>query len=61
MSLGEIQQTVERTVQGTGIGLALCHRIVTAHGGRISLDQRAKQGAAFTIDLPADTVEVDSP
>lgn len=38
--------------KGTGVGLALCHRIVTAHGGSISLDTSGRQGACFLIDLP---------
>ncbi|MDD9904798.1 MAG: PAS domain S-box protein, partial [Rhodospirillaceae bacterium] len=39
---------------GTGIGLALCHRIVEAHGGTIVLESGADEGAAFAIRLPVD-------
>ena len=39
--------------KGTGVGLALCHRIVAAHGGKIALMTRAPDGARFVIDLPA--------
>lgn len=39
---------------GTGIGLALCHKIVTRLGGRIWLDGDAKHGSAFHFTLPDD-------
>ncbi len=44
--------TTKDAGKGTGIGLALCHRIIVAHGGSIELDQRVDAGASFVIDLP---------
>ncbi len=40
-------------VQGAGIGLALCRRIVLAHGGRIMVTRGEKLGGAcFAVTLP---------
>jgi two-component system nitrogen regulation sensor histidine kinase NtrY len=42
---------------GTGLGLALAREIAEAHGGRISLANRAEGGLCVTISLP----DADSP
>ncbi|MBC7897723.1 MAG: PAS domain-containing protein [Cytophagaceae bacterium] len=38
---------------GTGIGLALCQRIVEEHGGHIAMRSSAEAGTSVSIELPA--------
>jgi len=42
---------------GSGVGLALCQRIVERHGGAIRAEGRPGEGACFTISLPKEPVD----
>lgn len=56
--------TTKEVGDGTGIGLAFCHRIILSHGGQISLDQTGDTGTCFRIILPvagSDDDVVDEP
>jgi signal transduction histidine kinase len=38
---------------GLGLGLSICRRIITVHGGRLWVEKNTAHGATFTFTLPA--------
>jgi two-component system sensor histidine kinase MprB len=43
---------------GSGLGLAIVRAIVTAHGGRIWIEETTEGGTAVILDLPIEGVAV---
>ena len=43
---------LERSVEGSGIGLAVCRRVVEAHGGHMWVEPADGGGSAFRFTLP---------
>jgi signal transduction histidine kinase len=44
--------TTKDVDEGTGLGLAVVHGIVTAHGGSIRVQSKLGHGATFDVELP---------
>jgi hypothetical protein len=49
----------ETKLEGTGIGLALCKKIVEHHKGFISALSKTGEGSTFIVSLPKDSSQVD--
>lgn len=48
----KVEKSRNSSVQGTGLGLAITKRLVSAHGGRISVKSNEDVGTTFKIELP---------
>ncbi|MCS5638644.1 MAG: HAMP domain-containing histidine kinase [Myxococcota bacterium] len=51
----------ESRQSGMGLGLAICKRLVVAHGGRISVENQSAGGSRFTFTLPSPRVNSENP
>lgn len=53
----QVDKSVSRNAEGSGIGLSLVKSIVEMHGGKISVESTVGKGSVFKIELPAKTIE----
>ncbi len=54
---GQIDSTLARRHEGTGLGLPLCRTLVELHGGSLTLASRPGEGTTATVRLPAERVQ----
>jgi two-component system, NtrC family, sensor kinase len=52
--------TSKKLGEGLGLGLAICHSLVAALGGRIEVESRPGEGSIFRVTLPAASSEAAS-
>jgi PAS domain S-box-containing protein len=50
---GVFKRLREKDVEGSGLGLALCKRIVENYGGEIKINSEGTQGSTFLFTVPA--------
>jgi CheY-like chemotaxis protein len=57
----QIDSSLSRSYEGTGLGLALVHRLVELHGGSVSVHSVVGSGSRFSVCLPHDPHVVQAP
>lgn len=53
----QVDKSLSRNAEGSGIGLSLVKSIVELHSGKISVDSTPGEGTIFRIEFPARTVK----
>ncbi len=53
----QVDKTLARNAEGSGIGLSLVKSIVDLHGGTVSVESEIGKGSTFRVCLPVRTVE----
>ncbi len=59
-AFSQADSSTTREYGGTGIGLTICRRLVTAMGGAISVKSAIGAGTTFTVDIPCEITSVPS-
>jgi PAS domain S-box-containing protein len=56
----QVQSSMTRSHEGTGLGLALIKSLVALHGGTLKIDSEEGRGTTVTVTLPRDTRQRDA-
>lgn len=55
----QVDKSLSRTQEGSGIGLSLVKAFVEIHGGDIFVESKLDKGSKFTVTLPIRTIDED--
>ncbi|WP_164015112.1 ATP-binding protein [Pyxidicoccus trucidator] len=53
-----LEQTRGRSIEGSGIGLALVQELVRLHGGSVRVESAPGKGSTFTVSIPTGTAHL---
>ncbi|MBK1990673.1 PAS domain S-box protein [Sphaerospermopsis aphanizomenoides BCCUSP55] len=56
----QIDSSLNRKYEGTGLGLALVKRFVEMHGGKVGVTSEIGVGSCFTVDLPCANISASA-
>lgn len=57
----QLDSSLARRYEGTGLGLTLIHRLTALHGGSLSVESEKGRGSRFTVRLPRQAIAEPAP